>query len=996
MHGAPRGWRPPPGASRDQVLADLAARLGPDGFALHVPRLEVPRGGAVCLTGPSGTGKTTLLTVLGLLRAATWVDRLAVALPGSDAPVVVQSGATSIDAAAREALRARHVGFALQAGALLGALRAEDDVCLPLTALGLGREERERALGLFEALFAGDAARVRRLRPRALSGGQRQRALLARAVAHRPALVLADEPTSNLDRHTAFAAVRALLDRKGDERSGLSNTTVVIVSHDPELPRAFDLPVVSLRTWPHLSWFATLADQPPPPTALPIAPAPAPIEVRPLEQPRAIAAEPRPASLRRTARLAALAVEDALHERTLALSFVLVVVCLALPVLLLFGLENGLVDRLTKSIRQSPSLSRLRIEPWRASTRLTSELASQLARTTPGVRHVSLYRSVGAKLRFRAPGDLAPVPPLDTERLVSNREEDTALRARLGLEGDLQADAFELYQLDPADPLLSTLGLPPLSGRALEVVLYRAHASKLLEWAVKNGSVPAGTRLEQGGLELGVHRDGTWTWLPLGLAGLVESEAQEEHQVGWIPAALVDALEAFREGYPASLEGHDLPGSGVARGEAIPTWDGLLLFTTRDPSRGPCDPDAQALLRGFELEATALAKDDPRATLHGWLDRAALDGAVPPLPAIRQVLLLRGPNGAALRLAARDLDALEERLERNDGRDEAACLRYTAPVRARLDGVEIDALGLPEEYPGRLARYARTRVGHARPPLDGPWDLRGHPAREATGPFVALVPGGAPEARLKDATLARANRLELPGGAYEVARVARPQVASADDPLARWLYLPDRLLALDRARAARDVAFDGTRGTFHPARRGEVEYRRAFVYPEDVDAIPELQERLRRDFDVHAPGAFAVKELRANAERLGQLVAIVYAFTCLASLVTVWLVTGMGVRQRLPIVGVLRLAGFSRSAVLWFITARNLALLGAALALVLGLGALASAVLDRAVAPGACRIGARELGLVCLMVGGSSAAAFVHAGWRAARYDPVRLVEHVA
>lgn len=963
-----------------------------------MPRLEVPRGGAVCLTGPSGTGKTTLLSILGLLRTATWVDRLEVALPGGERPLLVQSGTAAIAPAAREALRARHVGFALQAGALLGALRAEEDVVLPLHALGLGRAERARALALFAGLFAGDAARARRLRPRALSGGQRQRVLLARAVAHGPALVLADEPTSNLDRHTAFAAVRALLDRRADEAAGLSGTTVVIVSHDPELPRAFDLPVVRLRTWPELSWFATLADEPPPPPeGARAAATPGAVTVR---EPVALPPDPplpaRPGALRRGARLAALAVRDALHERTLALSFVLVVVCLALPVLLLFGLENGLVDRLTRSIRQSPSLSRLRIEPWRASTRLTSDLARELAQGTPGVRHVSLYRSVGAKLRFRAPGDRAPLPPLDHELLVSTRAEDVAMRARLGLEGDLQADGFELYQLDPDDPLLATLGLPRLSGRALEVVLYRAHAQKLLTWAVHNGSVPAGTRLEQGSIELGVQRDGVWTWLPLALAGLVESEAQEEHQVGWIPPALVDALEAFREGYPASLEGHDLPGSGDARGEPIPAWEGLLLYTTRDPARGPCDPDALALLRGFELEPVALPLDDPRATLHGWLDRSALDGGCPPLPAIQQVVLLRGPGGHPLRLAARDLEALEERLERRDGRDEAVCLRYTSPVPVRLEGREYQALGLPEEYPGRLARYARTRVGQARPPLDGPWDLRGHPRREELGPFLALAPGGAPEARLKEDPLPRTSRLELPGGTYEVAALLRPQRAGADDPLAAWLYLPDRLLALDRARASGEVAYDGTRAAFHPARRGEVEYRRAFVYPDDVDAIPELQERLRRDFDVHAPGAFAVKELRANAGRLAQLVAVVYGSTCLAALVTVWLVTGMGVRQRLPIVGVLRLAGFSRGAVLWFITARNLALMLAALGLVLVLGAVACAVLERVVAPGACQLGWRDLAMVVLMVGGSCAAAFVHAGWRAARFDPVRLVEHVA
>src|SRR5690606_36959172 len=108
--------------------------------------------------------------------------------------------------------------------------------------------------------------------------------------------------------------------------------------------------------------------------------------------------------------------------------------------LLLLGLRNGLVEALARGIRQSPTLARLRIEPLRAETRLTPETARELSRATPGVRHVALHRSVGVKLRFRAPGDRAPVPPLDQALLASARPEDVALRRALGLEGDLQAD----------------------------------------------------------------------------------------------------------------------------------------------------------------------------------------------------------------------------------------------------------------------------------------------------------------------------------------------------------------------------------------------------------------------------------------------------------------------------------------------------------------------------------------------------------------------------
>jgi putative ABC transport system ATP-binding protein len=184
--------------------------------ALKAVDLTIDEGDYLAVVGPSGSGKSTLLNVLGCLDRPT-SGRYAFR-------------GRSVDAMAdrdRTWLRQHEIGFVFQFFHLLPRLTAQGNVELPMVFAGVGRtERRRRAEASLEAVGLSDRAHHR---PDQLSGGQRQRVAIARAVVMEPALLLADEPTGNLDR-AAAADVMDLLG--GMNRRGQS---VVLVTHDPEL-----------------------------------------------------------------------------------------------------------------------------------------------------------------------------------------------------------------------------------------------------------------------------------------------------------------------------------------------------------------------------------------------------------------------------------------------------------------------------------------------------------------------------------------------------------------------------------------------------------------------------------------------------------------------------------------------------------------------------------------------------------------------------------------
>jgi len=190
--------------------------------ALNGVDLTVKKGGVVAIRGPSGSGKTTLLQLLGALDNPT-------------------SGTITVEGMEREQLtedeltdyRARTIGFIFQTFNLIPNLNAMENVELPMEAVDMDAfTRREKAFDLLEAVGMQDRAGHR---PMKLSGGERQRVAIARALANDPSIILADEPTGNLDTRTGRKIIN-LLKRMAKERG----TTVIIVTHDDKVARVCD------------------------------------------------------------------------------------------------------------------------------------------------------------------------------------------------------------------------------------------------------------------------------------------------------------------------------------------------------------------------------------------------------------------------------------------------------------------------------------------------------------------------------------------------------------------------------------------------------------------------------------------------------------------------------------------------------------------------------------------------------------------------------------
>ena len=182
--------------------------------ALAEVHLDVQRGDYLAIAGPSGSGKTTLLSLLGLLDSLTSGTYT---LNGTDV--------SRLTAADRARIRNREIGFVFQAFNLIGDSTVAENVELPLTYRGMPAQERKARVA--EALEKVGMSHRMRHYPSQLSGGQQQRVAVARAIAGRPSILLADEPTGNLDSTNGEAVMELLseLHREG--------ATICMVTHDP-------------------------------------------------------------------------------------------------------------------------------------------------------------------------------------------------------------------------------------------------------------------------------------------------------------------------------------------------------------------------------------------------------------------------------------------------------------------------------------------------------------------------------------------------------------------------------------------------------------------------------------------------------------------------------------------------------------------------------------------------------------------------------------------
>jgi putative ABC transport system ATP-binding protein len=184
--------------------------------ALRHVNLTVAAGEYLSIMGPSGSGKSTLLNIIGLL------DR-----PDKGIYHFEDRDATDLSDRQQAELRRHRIGFIFQFFHLIPRLTAAENVELPMTLAGVEPGERkQRVIAALERLGLADRARHR---PDQLSGGQRQRVAIARATIMQPALVLADEPTGNLDRTSGQEVINTI------EALNAQGMTVIMVTHDPEL-----------------------------------------------------------------------------------------------------------------------------------------------------------------------------------------------------------------------------------------------------------------------------------------------------------------------------------------------------------------------------------------------------------------------------------------------------------------------------------------------------------------------------------------------------------------------------------------------------------------------------------------------------------------------------------------------------------------------------------------------------------------------------------------
>lgn len=212
-------------AVETQKLTKIYGKENTEVIAMRDVDLSVSKGEVVALLGPSGSGKSTLLTAVGLINPPTSGNVIINGIPVLDGPDALVN---------LTAFRRNHIGFVFQKSNLIPFLSACENVRVALELDGMpGRKARKKAMELLEYLGMSDRAENL---PSMLSGGQQQRVAVARALANRPSLILADEPTAALDS-VRGRQVMELFGKVAHEQNG----AVIVVTHDHRALDVFDL-----------------------------------------------------------------------------------------------------------------------------------------------------------------------------------------------------------------------------------------------------------------------------------------------------------------------------------------------------------------------------------------------------------------------------------------------------------------------------------------------------------------------------------------------------------------------------------------------------------------------------------------------------------------------------------------------------------------------------------------------------------------------------------
>lgn len=185
-------------------------------YALNGLSIDIHNNEYVALMGPSGSGKSTLMNLLGLLDTPTEGDY-----------ILNESKVSEMTNAELAVVRNKEIGFVFQTFNLLPRLSALDNVALPLVYSGMSKKKRsEKAFQVLESVGLGDRVDHK---PNELSGGQRQRVAIARALVNDPSIILADEPTGNLDTKTSIEIMAIL------EEIHSKGNTIILVTHEPDI-----------------------------------------------------------------------------------------------------------------------------------------------------------------------------------------------------------------------------------------------------------------------------------------------------------------------------------------------------------------------------------------------------------------------------------------------------------------------------------------------------------------------------------------------------------------------------------------------------------------------------------------------------------------------------------------------------------------------------------------------------------------------------------------